>query len=148
MFQLLLSDHTFLVFKTTPHTHPKTADNTLKYRIALMACSHNFCGHSYFFIFQEEIKSRCVQYKVWEDVLIDLEKDFCISLNRFFALNLLSFSVSFTSTCPASPSCLNFLCSQTFSYCPQCPKYISSLFYLPLTLSYLSGLVFVVFSPM
>lgn len=82
MFQSLLSDNAFLAFNTNPHPHPETDDNTLNYRIALVACGHNFCGHWYFLIFQNEIKSRCIEYEVWEDFLIDLE-DFCIMLNSF-----------------------------------------------------------------
>jgi len=83
MFQSLLSGNACLAFNITPHSHTETHENTLKYRIALMACGHNFCGHSYFLIFQKEIKSTFIQYKVWEDFLIDLEKDLSISLCSF-----------------------------------------------------------------
>lgn len=65
---------------------------------------------------------------------------------QFFALNLLCFSMSFSShTCPPILFKLH-LCPQDFFILPPMPKYRYSLFYLPLILSYLSDLLFLVSS--
>lgn len=63
-------------------TSSEIDDNTSNYKTASVACGHNFCSHSHILIFQTKIRSKWIQYEVWERVF-DLEKCFCISLNIF-----------------------------------------------------------------